>query len=73
VRSSPSCIATDGETSPFVDLPRAEARDAHWVEPALVAEVEFTVWTRDGRLRHPSFKGLREDKDPRKVRAVARC
>jgi hypothetical protein len=54
---------------PFVDVPRAEARDARWVEPALVAEVEFTAWTRDGHLPHPSFKGLREDKDPREVRA----
>ena len=57
------------ETSPFVDVPRAAARDARWVEPVHVAEVEFTAWTRDGHLRHPSFKGLREDKDPRKVRA----
>jgi bifunctional non-homologous end joining protein LigD len=55
--------------SPFVDVPRAEGRDARWVEPALVAEVEFTAWTRDGHLRHPSFKGLREDKGPREVRA----
>jgi bifunctional non-homologous end joining protein LigD len=57
------------ETSPFVDVPRAEARDARWVEPALVAEVEFTAWTRDGHLRHPSFKGLRLDKDARRVTA----
>ena len=35
---------------------------AHWVEPKLVAEVRFTEWTSDGRLRHPSFLGLREDK-----------
>jgi bifunctional non-homologous end joining protein LigD len=55
--------------SPFVDVPRAEARDARWVKPALVAEVEFTAWTRDGHLRHPSFKGLREDKPAREVRA----
>ena len=54
---------------PFLDVPRAEARDARWIKPALVAEVEFTAWTRDGHLRHPSFKGLREDKDPRQVRA----
>src|SRR5262249_44778381 len=38
------------------------AGKAHWVRPTLVAEVEFTEWTPDGRLRHPSFKGLREDK-----------
>ncbi|HTJ45605.1 MAG TPA: non-homologous end-joining DNA ligase [Kofleriaceae bacterium] len=39
----------------------------HWVEPALVAEVSFTEWTDDGRLRHPSFQGLRRDKDPKDV------
>lgn len=41
---------------------RAEARGARWVSPTLVAEVEFTERTSDGRLRHPSFQGLREDK-----------
>lgn len=54
--------------SPFVEVPREYRRDAHWVEPRLVAEVELTAWTRDGRIRHSSFKGLREDKDPREVR-----
>jgi bifunctional non-homologous end joining protein LigD len=39
-----------------------DARGVHWIEPALVGEVAFTGWTRDGLLRHPSFKGLREDK-----------
>jgi ATP-dependent DNA ligase len=51
------------------DIPRAEARDAHWVKPVLVAEVEFTEWSREGRLRHPSFQGLRADKAAREVRA----
>lgn len=37
-------------------------RDAHWAKPQLIAEVEFTEWTADGLIRHPSFKGLREDK-----------
>jgi bifunctional non-homologous end joining protein LigD len=40
---------------------------AHFVEPRLVAEIEFSEWTRAGDLRAPSFKGLREDKDPREV------
>lgn len=38
-----------------------------WVEPRLVCEVEFTEWTHEGTLRQPSFKGLRDDKDPREV------
>jgi bifunctional non-homologous end joining protein LigD len=42
-------------------------RNAAFVEPTLVGEVEFTEWTRDGTLRHPSFKGLRDDKKPRQV------
>lgn len=40
----------------------------HWVEPKLIAEVTFTEWTRDGRLRHPVFRGLREDKEPEEIR-----
>ena len=48
---------------------RARARGAGpvWVEPLLVCEVEFTEWTFEGTLRQPSFKGLRDDKDPREV------
>jgi bifunctional non-homologous end joining protein LigD len=48
-------------------VPTAQARDARWVRPTLVAEVDYTEWTRDGRMRHPSFKGLRDDYDPAKV------
>ncbi|MGA7614213.1 MAG: DNA ligase D [Thermoanaerobaculia bacterium] len=39
-------------------------RDATWVKPRLVAQVKFTEWTSDGKLRHPSFLGLRDDKTP---------
>ena len=48
---------------------RARSRGAGpvWVEPELIAEVEFTEWTREGTLRQSAFKGLREDKDPRDV------
>ena len=46
--------------SPFINKPRYA--DALFVEPKLVAEVEFTEWTAGGALRHPSYKGLREDK-----------
>ncbi|ATJ81334.1 non-homologous end-joining DNA ligase [Halomonas beimenensis] len=54
------------ETSPFQrgDPPREGVR---FVSPRLVCEVAFTEWTRDGRLRHPSFQGLRRDKAPRDV------
>ncbi len=55
-------------SSPFADVvPREFARDARWVEPVLVAEVAFTEWTRDGRLRHPSYRRLRADKEPAEV------
>lgn len=45
----------------------AERRGARWVTPELVAEVEFSQWTDDGRLRHPVFKGLRADKPAEQV------
>ncbi|NMH91666.1 ATP-dependent DNA ligase [Pseudonocardia bannensis] len=53
------------EDSPF-DSPVRE-RGAHWLEPDLVAQVGFTEWTRDGRLRHPRYLGLREDKSAAEV------
>jgi DNA ligase D-like protein (predicted ligase) len=46
--------------SPFSD--RIRERDITWVEPELVAQIGFSEWTRDGRLRHPRFLGLRDDK-----------
>jgi bifunctional non-homologous end joining protein LigD len=42
-------------------------RDTTWVKPELVAQVAFTEWTRDGRLRHPRYLGLRDDKPAREV------
>jgi len=59
------------KTPPFEDapkMPRVRKGDVIWVEPKLVAEVEFAEWTHDNRLRAPSYKGLREDKDPTEVR-----
>jgi bifunctional non-homologous end joining protein LigD len=53
------------DTSPF-EVGRPAGRP-HFVEPRLVAEVEFSEWTRGRELRAPSFKGLREDKDSRDV------
>jgi bifunctional non-homologous end joining protein LigD len=56
------------DTSPFdAPLPANHARDAVWAEPVLVAEVAFTGWTRAGRMRAPSYQGLRTDKDPAEV------
>jgi bifunctional non-homologous end joining protein LigD len=56
---------TSRRTSPFHGtLPRDVTRDAHWVEPDLVGEVAYAVWTADGRLRHPSWKGVRDDLEP---------
>ena len=46
---------------------RGVARGVHWVEPKLVAEIAFTEWTGDGRLRHPTFVGLRKDKTAAEV------
>ncbi|WP_111413206.1 DNA ligase D [Billgrantia lactosivorans] len=45
-----------------------DGRSVHWVRPDLVIEVEFTERTRDGRLRHPAFRGLREDRNPEEIR-----
>jgi bifunctional non-homologous end joining protein LigD len=56
------------QTSPFVDeVPRGDARNAHWVAPTFVGEVEFGEWTREGRLRHPRWRGERPDKTPQDV------
>lgn len=57
------------EESPFVDGPAGRgARDMHWVEPELVAQVAFVDWTYENLLRHPTFRGLREDRPAREVR-----
>jgi bifunctional non-homologous end joining protein LigD len=53
--------------SPFKKARIPGVTRAHWVDPKLVAEVAFTEWTSDGRLRHPSFQGLREDKKAKDV------
>ncbi|MEU0154050.1 non-homologous end-joining DNA ligase [Micromonospora fulviviridis] len=54
---------------PFADpVPRDQARHAVWVDPVLVGDVTFRSWTPDRRLRHPSWKGLRSDRDPAEIR-----
>jgi bifunctional non-homologous end joining protein LigD len=58
-------LLTPRKTCPFDgDLPREVTRDAHWVEPDLVGEVAYAVWTADRRLRHPSWRGVRDDLEP---------
>jgi bifunctional non-homologous end joining protein LigD len=53
----------EARACPFTPPPAGWlGQNAHWVEPALVCEVAFTEWTSDGKIRHPSFQGLREDK-----------
>jgi bifunctional non-homologous end joining protein LigD len=58
------------DTSPFADEVRD--RTATWVKPELVAQVGFSEWTRDGRLRHPRYLGLRDDKAASEVVREAR-
>ncbi len=54
-------------TNPLSDVPSADARDAHWVSPTLVGEVEFAEVTSDGRLRAPAWRGWRPDKNPDQI------
>jgi bifunctional non-homologous end joining protein LigD len=56
------------DASPFTRaLSRPEAAHAHFVRPELVGEVRYVEWTHDGHLRHPSWRGLRADKEPNEV------
>ncbi len=55
------------KSAPVASAPRGTSRGVHWVRPELVAEVAFTEWTKEGRLRHPVFRGLREDKPAREI------
>lgn len=56
------------EDSPTVDeVPRLHARHALWVRPTVVGEVVFTEWTKDDRMRHPVWRGLRPDKSAAEV------
>jgi bifunctional non-homologous end joining protein LigD len=58
------------KTSPFgfvPKMPKVRRDDVVWVEPKLVCEVEFAEWTHDGRLRAPSYQGLRDDKEAEDV------
>lgn len=54
------------KTDPFIE-DEIEDEDVHWVTPKLVAEIGFTEWTENNKLRHPRFLGLRADKQPKNV------
>jgi bifunctional non-homologous end joining protein LigD len=54
-------------TCPFASQPKTNEKP-HWVKPVLVAEVKFTEWTADGKLRHPTYLGLRDDVKAESVR-----
>ena len=58
------------ETSknPFDKAPNLKGRKPNWVRPELIAEVKFSEWTKSGHLRHPVFKGLREDKSTNEIK-----
>jgi bifunctional non-homologous end joining protein LigD len=58
-------LLTTAETK---GLTQGEWKSIHWVRPVLLCEVAFTEWTQDGRARHPSFQGLREDKSSKDVK-----
>ena len=55
------------DENPFIGIPRADASDALWVRPDVVAEVEFAEFTPGGTLRHARWRGLRPDKSPAEV------
>jgi bifunctional non-homologous end joining protein LigD len=55
------------KTCPFAAQPKTNEKP-HWTKPSLVAEVKFTEWTADGKLRHPTYLGLRDDVRPEEVR-----
>lgn len=60
--------AMETDECPFTPRPAGWlGTHAHWVRPELVAEVAFMEWTADGKIRHPSFLGIRRDKDAREV------
>jgi len=59
--------AIETKTSPFATMPKTNERP-HWVQPKLVAEVKFTEWTADNKLRHPTYLGLRDDTQLASVR-----
>lgn len=50
------------ENSPFSDTIKLKGRTPNWIQPELICEIKFSEWTENGRMRHPVYKGLRDDK-----------
>ncbi|RYZ13124.1 MAG: DNA ligase D, partial [Alphaproteobacteria bacterium] len=63
----PQLKKLEGKTSPFVSTPTEARRNVVWVEPKLVAQIAYLETTPDGHLRHPSYMGLRDDKQAKDV------
>jgi bifunctional non-homologous end joining protein LigD len=64
LRSLHKRLSRTERKKPPVTLGRVNVPGAHWVRPTSVAQVAFSEWTRDGKLRHPRYLGLRTDKSP---------
>lgn len=65
---APALARRARRTSPFAAASSPREKGTHWVSPTLVAQVAFSEWTHEDKLRHPRFLGLRTDKSPRDVR-----
>jgi DNA ligase D-like protein (predicted ligase) len=66
-RLSAKLTRIERKTSPLPDTTGVQKTGVHWARPELVAQVGFGEWTPDGKLRHPRYLGLRDDKAPSDV------
>jgi bifunctional non-homologous end joining protein LigD len=66
-RSAFSNLPTSRKSHFGEGITAAEMKELCWLEPELVAQVSFAEWTNYGLLRHATFRGLRDDKNPRSI------